>query len=296
MIKFGVSVYGVSRKIESGEMTPEQAVTWLTEQGAEVIEIVPFGIDLLGDPGLAERLRRAAGDVPIENYSLNANFLRLTADEYDAEVARVKKHIDAARGLGIRTFRLDCAAYRRPPEFNAIEIFQEELPAIIQTYEQICAYAAPYNITILLENHGFHVNGGDRVRQVLKGVTADNFGHQLDVGNYTCVDELPEITTRKMLPFAKTIHMKDFYIRGGDRDPGDTTQFDCSGSWFRSSGGRYLRGSILGQGDIDIPGILRDIKKAGFTGPVYVEYEGMEDCFYGVKVSLDNLKRLYAEA
>lgn len=294
MVVFGASIYGVSRKITSGEITPEQGVCWLREQGAEVIEIVPFGIDLLGDPALADRLRDAAGDIPISNYSLNANFLRLTQEEYDTEITRVKRHIDAAHTLGVSTFRADCASFRRPIEFNTIEYFQEELPLIIRTYETLCDYAATYGITVLLENHGFHVNGGDRARQILTGVRRENFGHQMDVGNYTCVDEIPEIVTRKMLSFAKTIHIKDFYIR--DRDPGDATQFDCSGAWFRSVGGRFLRGSILGQGDLDIPAVMRAIKQSGYDGPIYVEYEGMEDCYYGTRVSLDNLKRLYAEA
>jgi hypothetical protein len=76
----------------------------------------------------------------------------------------------------------------------------------------------------------------------------------------------------------------------------DATQFDCSGSWFRTTGARYLRGSILGQGDIDMPRVLAMIKKSGFEGNIFIEYEGMEDCKYGTKVSLENLKRLYAEA
>jgi sugar phosphate isomerase/epimerase len=124
-------------------------------------------------------------------------------------------------------------------------------------------------------------------------VDAGNFGHQLDVGNFICVDETPEIAVKKMLPYASVIHMKDFYIRPGGRDPGDATQFDCSGAWFRSVGGRYLRGSILGQGDLDIYGMIHDIKASGFDGNIFIEYEGMEDCRYGTKVSLDNLKRIY---
>jgi sugar phosphate isomerase/epimerase len=280
-----------------GTITPEQGVEWLCEHGAEVIEIVPFGIDLLNDKGLAERLKNAADKhgVHIANYSLNANFLMITDEEFDAEINRVKAHIDAAIKLGITTFRCDSAGYRRPIAENTIEKFIEELPSITKAYELLCAYAKDKGITILLENHGFHANGGERVRLILKSVQAGNFGHQLDVGNYICVDDVPEITVKKMLPFATTVHMKDFYVRPEDRNPGDATQFDCSGAWFRSVGGRYLRGSILGQGDLDITDIIRSIKASGFDGNIFIEYEGMEDCKYGTKVSLDNLKRIYQE-
>jgi sugar phosphate isomerase/epimerase len=59
--------------------------------------------------------------------------------------------------------------------------------------------------------------------------------------------------------------------------------------------GKYLRGAILGQGDLDIPMIIGDIKRSGFDGDIFIEYEGMEDCLYGTKVSLDNLKRIWEQ-
>ncbi|MCL2058515.1 MAG: sugar phosphate isomerase/epimerase [Oscillospiraceae bacterium] len=298
MPKFGVTIYSISRLIINGKMTPEEGVEWLCSQGAEAVEIVPFGIDMLADRTLANKLKYTAAKhgVPIASYSLNANFVMLTEDELKAEISRVKSHIDEAVKLGATDFRCDCANFRRPIELNTIETFIEELPVIVYAYEQLCEYGKARGIRILIENHGFHANGADRVRLILKNVASDNFGHQLDVGNYICVDDVPESSVRKMLPFASTIHMKDFYVRPTHMDPGDATQFDCSGSWFRSAGGRYLRGSILGQGDLPIREIISDIKASGFDGNIFVEYEGMEDCLYATKVSLDNLKRFYTEA
>jgi sugar phosphate isomerase/epimerase len=171
-----------------------------------------------------------------------------------------------------------------------------ELPLIISTYERLCDMAAPHDIKILLENHGFHVNGSERTAQIFEYMYDKNFGGQLDTGNYVCVDEAAESAVKKCVGYATTIHMKDFYIRPADRDPGDASQFDCSNSWFRSVAGKYLRGSILGQGDLDIPMIVGDIKRSGFDGDIFIEYEGMEDCLYGTKVSLDNLKRIWERA
>ena len=293
MPKFGVSIYSISRNIINGKFSPEQAVEWLCQQGSEVIEIVPFGIDLLADPKLAGRMKAAADkyNIPIDNYSINADFLFDTEAERTAEVNRVKAHIDAAKELGITTLRSDCTGYRRPIEENTIENLIKELSLITEAYDDVAEYAATFGIKLLIENHGFHANGADRVRLILKNVNSKNFGHQLDVGNYICVDDNPEIATKKMMPFATTVHMKDFYVR--QNDPGDATQFDCSGSWFRSVGGQYLRGSIFGQGDLDVTSIIKTVKSSGFDGNIYIEYEGMEDCLYGTKVSLDNLKRIY---
>ena len=297
MRKFGISIYGVSRKIRTGELSPIGAFEKICEMGAEVVELVPFGFNPVQTPELMGEFRAASArmGVPIGNYSLNANFLMLTPEQYAAEMARVKKHMETVSDMEIPTIRVDSAAFARPMSENTIEKFEEELPLIVRTYEELCDYAKPLGLTVLLENHGFHANGSERVRQILTSVRRDNFGHQLDVGNYTCVDDIPEIAVKKMIEFAKTIHMKDFYIRPANRNPGDAVEFNCENSWFRSVNGSYLRGSILAQGDIDIWDVMRTIKYSDFDGDIYLEYEGMESCEYGTKVSFANMKRIYSE-
>ena len=297
MRRFGISIYGVSRKIRSGELTPVEAFHKICDMGAEAVELVPFGFNLVTTPSLKAELRAASTErsVPIGNYSLNANFLMLTPERYEEEMARVKSHIDAASDMEIPTVRVDSAAYSRPKSENTMEKFQAELPLIVETYERLCDYAKPLGITILLENHGFHANGSERVRQILTSVKRDNFAHQMDVGNYVCVDDIPEIAAKKMIGFAKTIHMKDFYLRPAHRDPGDSDEFNCESSWFRSVNGTFLRGSILAQGDIDIWDVMRTVKSSDFDGDIYLEYEGMEECEYGTAVSFANMKRIYNE-
>lgn len=153
MPKFGVSIYSICRKFYSKEWTPMQGIRWLAEQGAEAIELVPFGIDFLGEPDMVDKCLAAAADakVRIENFSLNANFLQLTDEEYLAEVARVKQFIDVSGRLGVPTMRVDCAGFRRPIETNTTANFLKELPTIVKTYHELCDYAAQYGITILLE-------------------------------------------------------------------------------------------------------------------------------------------------
>ena len=131
---------------------------------------------------------------------------------------------------------------------------------------------------------------------IFENMKGKNFGGQLDCGNYVCVDDDPDVAMKKNIRYATTIHMKDFYIRPENRNPGDATQFNCSNAWFRSVARKYLRGSILAQGDMDIPGIISTIKHSGFDGNIFIEFEGMEDCLYGTRMSLENLKRIWAEA
>ena len=297
MPKFGISIYSVSRKIEAGEWNCTQGIECLANIGAEVIELVPFGMDMTQHPEIVEEAALASEKfgVPLGNYSLNANFLMLSDDEYEAEIKRVKAHMDCVAKLHIPTMRVDCSSYRRPLEYCTPERFQEEFPTVIRSYNLLCDYAEKYGIKILLENHGFFINGAERTAQVFYHMRDRNFGGQLDCGNFVCVDERPEMSIKKNLKYATTIHMKDFYIRPETRDPGRASQFDCSNSWFRSHGGDYLRGSILNQGDLDIPAVIRMIKRGGFDGNIFIEYEGMEECVYGTDVSFCNLKRIWEE-
>ena len=297
MIKFGTSIYCVTQKIQSKEWTPPQAIQWLADQGAETIEIVPFGIDFFGEPEIIGACLNAAdkAEVDISNFSLNANFLQIDSAAYDAEVERVKKYIDVSAKLGVPTMRVDCSGFRRPIETNTTAEFIRELPIVVETYKKLCAYAEQYNIAILLENHGFHINGSERTAHIFEAMKDYNFGGQIDCGNFVCVDDRPESAVKKTIKYARTVHMKDFYIRPESRNPGESDQFNCVNSWFRSVNGNYLRGSILAQGDLDIPYIIRTVKNSSFDGNIYIEFEGMEDCLYGTRVSLDNLKREYGD-
>ena len=86
MPKFGVSIYSVCRKYRDNEWTPMEAIKWLAEQGAEVIEIVPFHIDFINEPEIIDQMKEAAKEAGVEigNFSLNANFLQKNEEEYEA--------------------------------------------------------------------------------------------------------------------------------------------------------------------------------------------------------------------
>ena len=125
MRRLGISIYGVSRKIRKGELTPIEAFNKICDMGAEVVELVPFGFNLVETPELRPEFKKASAqrEVPIGNYSLNANFLMLTDEQYKNELARVKTHIDMVSDMEIPTIRVDSAAFSRPMSENTIEKF-----------------------------------------------------------------------------------------------------------------------------------------------------------------------------
>lgn len=179
--------------------------------------------------------------------------------------------------------QMDCMSGKRRKGLS-----ETHLKWIVEGCRQIADYAAQFDITTTIENHGVSVQASDRVQRVLQAVNRQNFRTTLDIGNFLCVDEQPLVGVRRNLPLASLIYAKDFYYRPFDQDPG-------GGKWFRTSHGNYLRGSIFGQGDIDARRILKIIKEYGYDGDITLEFEGMEECREGTRLGLDNLKRVWEE-
>ena len=130
------------------------------------------------------------------------------------------------------------------------------------------------------------MQSAERVRRIIHAVDEPNFLTTLDVGNFVCVDESPEVSVAQNIPYAMVVHFKDFYLRPADAAPG--------AGWFRSRGGKHLRGAVVGNGDIDLRAVARAIKESDFAGFAAIEFEGWEDCLLGCERGIAYAKSLFA--
>ncbi len=286
-MKIGLTSYSMNAYIEPGLLPVTEVMRFAKENGAEHIELVPFGFTLYDDKtgvfneALIEEIRALSQELalPLSNYAVLGDLLKPNPAEREAEVERLKRHIDVAAKLGLSTMRHDVSSFRRPLETNTPAAFEEAFPLCVETCTALSEYAAQFGITTLVENHGFFVNGADRVLRLMEAVDRDNFGLLLDTGNFACVDEDCTVAVQKCAPYAKMVHLKDFYKRPATLLAGVGGLFRCdAGSWFSTNSGlTMLRGSILAQGDLDVWTSLRLIRDAGYDGYVSVEFEGMED-------------------
>ncbi|GGP10280.1 sugar phosphate isomerase/epimerase family protein [Oceanobacillus neutriphilus] len=290
-MKLGVSTYSLLSAINAGEMDVVDVIQWVADNGGEHVELVPYGFTLVDNLELADRVRDKAKEVGVElsNYSMPANFVQETEEAFQEEVERIKQHVDLLHRMGIKFMRHDVTAFTLPPEKRTIQYFEESLPLIIKGSRLIADYAKQYGITTSVENHGMAVQHSDRVQRVVQEVDRPNFKTTLDVGNFLCVDEDPIVGVKKNLPLASVVHFKDFYIRPYDQYPGE-------GKWIKTANENYIRGSIVGQGDIEIRKVVKLVKESGFDGYIAIEFEGMEECKEATKIGLANLKRFWEEA
>lgn len=284
-MKLGLSSYSLYGAMQAGRMTILDSIRYVAEQGGEHIEIVPLGFDLIAEPELADQIREEAAraGIALSNYAIGANFLKEDEQGYRQEIERVKQHVDVANRLGVKLMRHDVAS--RPIPEATLNHYIDDLPMLVEACQEVADYAAQYGITTSVENHGYYVQGSDRVLTLVERVNRDNFRTTLDIGNFLCVDEDPTVAVRKSIAYASMVHVKDFYYRPSKVETGD--------GWFRTAGGNHLRGSVVGHGDLDMHEILRTIKQSGYSGFVSIEFEGKEDCEWASKVGMDNVRKIW---
>jgi sugar phosphate isomerase/epimerase len=286
-MKIGLSTYSLHEAIQAGEMTVLDAIQWIAGNGGECVELSPSGYDFVEDPSLIDEVREktAAVGIEIASYTFSAQFIQPSEAEYEAEIARVMKHVDIGSRLGVRRIRHDAGF--RPPEEATIEQFEIDLPKMAGACRRVADHAARYGITTSVENHGYHVQHSDRVRRLIATVDRPNYRWTVDIGNFMCVDEDPLAAVQKAIGLASNVHFKDFYLRPSHLDPGE--------GWFPTAAGHHLRGAIVGHGDIDIRSILKVVKQSGYNDSISVEFEGLEDCRLGSRLGMETVRRLLAE-
>lgn len=288
-MKVGLSTYSLQQALDRKELTVPDTIRWIADQGGEHVEIVPMGFNLIDNPELIDEIKAVAKEVGIDisNYAIGANFaVQEDAEALEQEIQNVMRHVDVAAALGVKLMRHD-VAFRPAPE-GTVAQFEVDLPVLVKACQRIADYAAGFGITTSVENHGYYVQSSERIQRLLHETARSNFKTTLDVGNFLCVDEDPVSAVKNNIPYASIVHAKDFYWRPSYRNPGE--------GWFQTSHGNYLRGAIVGQGDIDMPEVFRVLKQSGYDGYISVEFEGMEDCKTASRIAMDNVRRLWEEA
>ena len=288
-MQIGVSSYSFVRLVRSGQMAQIDVIAKAKEIGFDAIEFstiaVPEGKTLAA---FAAELRAESQRVglPIVNYTIGADFLRGSGGDLQAEIDRVKGEVDIAEILSVPGMRHDASA-GWPNDHVGPRSFAAALPRLAQGCRAVTEYAAAKGIRTMVENHGFFCQESARVEQLVTAVDHPNFGVLVDMGNFLCADDEPTSAVGRLMPFAFHCHAKDFHVKSGsDFPPGQ--------SWFTSRAGNYLRGAIIGHGQVPVVQCLRVMRKEGYNGILSVEYEGIEDVLMGVQAGHDNLRKMVA--
>ena len=170
---------------------------------------------------------------------------------------------------------------------NLTKTFDAALPTIAAGCRRVTEFAAEHGIATMVENHGQFCQESTRVEKLVGAVDHSNFGLLVDVGNFLCADEPSVSAVARVAAFARHVHVKDFHVKSGSEpNPGR--------GFFGTRGGNYLRGAILGHGDVPVYQCLRILHEQGYDGYVSIEFEGMEDNLPALEIGLENLQNYIA--
>ncbi len=288
-MKIGVSSYSFSALMSGGKETQLSIIRIAKEMGFDGIEFTDLNPpEDMSEADYAREIRAECEkhSLPVISYTIGANMLNFEGGSNEKEIERVCRKVEIAKELGAPTLRHDIAW--GIPDDLPFKTFDDCLETMAGGAKKITLFAKSLGIRTMTENHGYFCQDSERVERIIRAVNNENFGSLIDIGNFSCADEDNVSAVKRLLPYAFHIHAKDFHIKSADgADPGE--------GFFRSRGGNYLRGAIIGQGNVNVYDCLREIKESGYSGFISVEFEGMEDCLKGIRIGTDNLRRFLGE-
>lgn len=282
-MKICVSSYSFSKLMAKGELNQFSAIAKAKEMGFDGIEfagVTPHNGSSIEE--YARKLREEADRLhfPIASFVFGADLINGTEGRTpEQEVEYVKSMVDIGAVLGVPVVRHDVLyALGEYADFYAL------LPVLADRVRQVAQYAAGKGIRTSVENHGFICQDPDRCVALYQAVDHTNFGLLCDIGNFLCADAEPAASVTMVAPYTVFAHAKDFYVRSADDiDPGR--------GFFKSRGGNYLKGTIIGHGNVPVAQCLQTLKDAGYDGFLSLEFEGMEENLEALQIGLENLRR-----
>jgi sugar phosphate isomerase/epimerase len=158
--------------------------------------------------------------------------------------------VDAAKFLGCHSIRVNAGSSGS---------YDEQAKLAADGLRQVCEYAAPHDINVIVENHGGLSSNGQWLARVVRMVNMDNCGTLPDFGNFRISDNQEYdryLGVAALMPFAKGVSAKSH-------------DFDENGNEQHTD---YLK-------------MLQIVVDACYDGYVGIEFEGGGDEFEGIRAT-----------
>jgi len=283
--KLSLAQWSLNKLIFSGQADPMGFAATAKEMGFEGLEYVSqlytheavkFPMKDAGLQAILEELKKRSDSLGMQNLliMIDGEGDLSFSDEKATQTAieNHKKWIDAAQFLGCHSIR--------------INLFGEEDPEVwvtnsVRSLKALAEYAAPKNVSIIVENHGGLSSNGELLARVMKEVGMDNCGTLPDFGNFCikreggarwgapCVEEYDMYKgLAELMPYAKGVSAKSYAFD----DAGNETKID------------YYK-------------MMQIVKDSGFEGFVGIEFEGdVEDPTEGIAATKALVLKAIAQA
>lgn len=237
--KISLAQWSLHRQLRSGQLKVlDFAVKTRRDFQLGAVEYVnQFFADKAQDQAFLRQLKQRADDSGVSSLLImvdaEGDLAAVDAKQRQQAVENHYKWVEAAAFLGCHAIRVSIADNAKT---DALKMQQ----AAVLGLQQLAAFAAPFGISIIVENHMGHSMDANWLATVLQ--QAGNVGSLPDFGNFSG-DKYQG--TQLLLPFAKGISAKSY-------------TFDENGA----------------ESSIDYQRMWQLIQSSGYQGYIGIEYEG----------------------
>lgn len=263
--------------------------------GAEIVvqDNYHSGIPVSCPEEMLRQIKKTADELGLEIVALtpyNSRFNDLDASVREAEEADIRRCIEAAEYLGAKYIRIyggNFAADDTDPDGKKRE-------ALVQSMRRLGDAAQAHNVKLVIENHfnTMTVSAKQSI-SLSREINHPAVGILYDQANLTFTGQ-EDYQTAIPLQMEKVyyMHVKDLKFKENQ------TGFVSSDVSHPKEEERNVYTRIVGEGEMDWPGILRMVKEYGYDGWLSLEYErrwhpdDIPDASIGMKKSAEYLRGL----
>lgn len=279
-MKLSISMWSVVAAVRAGRIDLAGFIEFAARQqehGARGVELLDyFWSDRAVEMG---KVKRQIADTGLELavYSISNDFFQPDRGAWEKELAALKTGVEVAAQLEVNTLRVFSGNAK--PGYD----FDDGFAWIVDGLAAGAHYAESHGVTLALENHGLMAGRSSQVRRIIEAVSSPALRANIDTGNFLLVNQDPTEATQELAKVAALVHLKDFRRARAD----ETTHV------YKALDGSAYTGAVVGQGEVDLPAIIRILRDAGYKGWLSLEYEGGDDPMtVGVPQSLQAAQKL----
>ncbi|SDO77811.1 Sugar phosphate isomerase/epimerase [Paenibacillus sp. yr247] len=247
-MKFGLTAYGT---VYAMGIHPSANRTRITAKG--LLQMAE-SYGLQGSEIPLDILKGSDPDEAAEYACDRGLFINIAASGFD--VAALKEALQLANRVGALTVRtLVGGAKFGGDRRHMAGSWKPFLQTILRSFQEVMESAAPAGANLAVENH--QDLASEELLWLCESIGSDKFGITLDTGNPLATAEEPVDFFRRVAPFVKNVHLKEYAI-------------------YSSEEGYRLVRKPLGQGVINFPELLRILNEVNPQVTMSVEHGALE--------------------
>jgi sugar phosphate isomerase/epimerase len=245
-------------------------------KGVEILCDIPHAYPKTLTDSDIKKIKQLLSKLRINISNLNAFTLFAIGDthhpswiESDSDSRKIRAEhtlecIKLARKLGVKNISTEPGG-----PVNNHALGENELLKIFENgIHEILATAERENVTVLIEPEpGLLIENSQQFIRFIKNFDSKYIGLNFDIGHFFCVGEDPAQVTYKLSDYVRHVHLEDI------------------------AADRIHQHLILGEGAIDIDGVLKSLKDIGYDGFITVELYPYQECpVYAAKQAMKFIK------